>query len=119
MSTEALRRVWLFSEMSQEQLDAISTFTFEKTFGPGELIVEEGHTGNGLYVIVSDNVEVVKGLGTDNQRVIAERGSGMFLERWPCWGSGPGRRACACWTKSSVLESTAGCSLLSLKGIPR
>ena len=89
MSTEALRRVWLFSEMSQEQLDAISTFTFEKTFGPGELIVEEGHTGNGLYVIVSDNVEVVKGLGTDNQRVIAERGSGdvfgemALLGEWP------------------------------------
>ena len=89
MATDILRRVWLFSQLEQGQLDAISSFTFQKTFGPGELIVEEGHTGNGLYVIVSGNVEVVKALGTDNQRVVATRGSGevfgemALLGEWP------------------------------------
>jgi CRP-like cAMP-binding protein len=89
MATDILRRVWLFSQLEQGQLDAISSFTFHKTFAPGELIVEEGHTGNGLYVIVSGNVEVVKALGTDNQRVVATRGSGevfgemALLGEWP------------------------------------
>ncbi len=89
MATDILRRVWLFSQLEQGQLDAISSFTFQKTFAPGELIVEEGHTGNGLYVIVSGNVEVVKALGTDNQRVVATRGSGevfgemALLGEWP------------------------------------
>ena len=89
MATDILRRVWLFSQLEQGQLDAISSFTFQKTFGPGELIVEEGHTGNGLYVIVSGNVEVVKALGTENQRVVATRGSGevfgemALLGEWP------------------------------------
>ncbi len=89
MATEILRRVWLFSQLDPGQLDAISSFTFQKTFGPGELIVEEGHTGNGMYVIVSGNVEVVKGLGTDQSRVVATRGSGevfgemALLGEWP------------------------------------
>ena len=74
MATDILRRVWLFSQLDQGQLDAISNFTFQKTFAPGELIVEEGHTGNGLYVIMSGNVEVVKALGTERSRVVAQRG---------------------------------------------
>ena len=41
MSAEALRHVWLFSEMSDEQLESISSFTFEKSFDPGEIIVED------------------------------------------------------------------------------
>ena len=50
MSTaDLLQGVWLFSGLDQGQLDAISRFTFRKAFGPGELIVEEGRTGNGLY----------------------------------------------------------------------
>ena len=89
MSAEALRHVWLFSEMSDEQLESISSFTFEKSFDPGELIVEEGQTGNGLYVIVSGNVEVLKGDLAANPQVLAKRGAGdvfgemALLGEWP------------------------------------
>ena len=90
MSTaDVLRQVWLFSGLTEEQLDAISSFTFQKTFGPGEMIVEEGRTGNGLYMIMSGQVEVVKGLGTENARVLAKRGPDevfgemALLGEWP------------------------------------
>ena len=89
MSSEVLSQVWLFSGLSQDQLDAISRFTFQKTFAPGDLIVEEGRTGNGLYVVMSGEVEVVKGLGTSDQRVLARRGTGevfgemALLGEWP------------------------------------
>ena len=57
MSTvDVLRQVWLFAGLDEQQLDAVSSLTFQKTFGPGELIVEEGRTGNGLYAIISGNV---------------------------------------------------------------
>ena len=90
MSTaDVLGQVWLFSGLTEEQLDAISSFTFQKTFQPGEMIVEEGHTGNGLYIIMSGQVEVVKGLGTENARVLAKRGPEevfgemALLGEWP------------------------------------
>ena len=88
-AAEVLRRIWLFSGLSQNQLDAISSFTFRATFSPGELIVEEGRTGNGCYVIMAGEVEVVKGLGAESQRVLARRGSGevfgemALLGEWP------------------------------------
>ena len=89
MSAETLRRVWLFSELSDDQLESISSFTFGKTFSPGELIVEEGQTGNGLYIIVSGNVEVLKGDLNAAPQLLAKRGAGdvfgemALLGEWP------------------------------------
>ncbi len=76
MSAEVLRHVWLFSELSDDQLESISSFTFEKSFGPGELIVEEGQTGNGLYIIVSGSIEVLKGEPAATPQVLAKPGAG-------------------------------------------
>ncbi len=90
MSTaDVLSNVWLFSGLSEEQLEAMASFTFQKTFEPGEMIVEEGRTGNGLYMIMSGQVEVIKGLGTENARVLAKRGPEdvfgemALLGEWP------------------------------------
>ena len=32
MTTEALRRVWLFSGLDEDQLESISQFTFDQSF---------------------------------------------------------------------------------------
>jgi CRP-like cAMP-binding protein len=89
MSSDALRNVWLFTGLDDSQLDALSAFTFNKSFKAGELVVEEGHTGNGLYVVVSGNVEVIKGLETDRPQVLNHLGAGdvfgemALLGEWP------------------------------------
>ncbi len=90
MSTaDELGRVWLFEGLTEDQLNSLSPFTYRKKFDPGELIVEEGHTGNGLYLIVSGNVEAVKGLGTEHQQIVNELGAGdvfgemALLGEWP------------------------------------
>ena len=90
MSTaDVLSHVWLFAGLDEQQLDAISSLTFQKKFGPGELIVEEGRTGNGMYAIISGNVEAVKSLGTDRERTVNRLGTGevfgemALLGEWP------------------------------------
>ncbi len=90
MSTsDVLRQVWLFSGLDDQQLEAVSSFTFQKSFGPGELIVEEGRTGNGMYAIISGNVEAVKALGTEHERTVNRLGTGevfgemALLGEWP------------------------------------
>ena len=90
MSTmDVLREVWLFSGLDEQQLEAVSSFTFQKSFGPGELIVEEGRTGNGMYAIISGNVEAVKALGTAQERTVNRLGTGevfgemALLGEWP------------------------------------
>ena len=89
MFADVLSQIWLFAGLSEEQLEAISSFTFQKTFQAGELIVEEGRTGNGCYVILSGKVEVVKALGTDNQLVLARRGAGEVLGEMALLGEWP------------------------------
>ena len=89
MSSDFLRNVWLFAALSDDQLDVISNFTFNANFAAGDLIVEEGQTGNGLYVIVSGNVEAVKGYGTENAQVLNRLSDGevfgemALLGEWP------------------------------------
>ena len=89
LSEDVLSKSWLFAGLNQDQLDSISHFTFQKSFAPGDLIVEEGETGNGLYIIVSGKVEVLKGVGTENQVTLGEREAGevfgemALLGEWP------------------------------------
>lgn len=88
-ATEVLGQVWLFSGLTESQLEAVSSFTFQKKFGPGEMIVEEGRTGNGLYIVMSGNVSVVKDRDTESERVIATRGPGDFFGEMALLGEWP------------------------------
>ena len=71
-----LSQVPLFAGLEEDALNALAGFTFTKTFEPGEAIVEEGHTGNGLYVVLTGRVEVIKSDGTDHAQVLATLGTG-------------------------------------------
>ena len=70
-ASHVLGNVPLFAGLDESALTALGEMTFQKTFQPGEAIVEEGHTGNGLYVILSGRVEVVKSDNTDRAQVLA------------------------------------------------
>ncbi len=88
-NTDVLANIWLFSGMDKNRLEKLATFTFTRSYGPGATIVEEGHTGNGLYVITSGRVEVVKALNTEGATRLAILTKGEFfgemalLDEWP------------------------------------
>jgi CRP-like cAMP-binding protein len=71
-----LARVPLFEGIDHPTLDGLADLTFTKTFGPDEAIVEQGHTGNGMYVILTGRVEVIRGEGGDREQVLATLGEG-------------------------------------------
>jgi len=68
----ALSRVPLFAGLEPSALEALEALTFQRVFPPGETIIEEGRTGNGLFVVLSGRVEVLKGA----TQVIATLGPG-------------------------------------------
>jgi CRP-like cAMP-binding protein len=68
---DLLAEVWLFRETSRESLEQLVAFAFNKSYAPGEVVFEEGQTGNGLYMITTGKVEVVRGLGSANERQLA------------------------------------------------
>ena len=79
MSYESLADVWLFSGMEKEQLQQLAAFTFTKTFKAGDVIAEEGRTGNALYVILTGQVEVLKGYRTETPLRLAALNPGEFF----------------------------------------
>jgi CRP-like cAMP-binding protein len=85
----ALAEVPLLAGLDPKALEALAGFTFRKTFEPGELIVEEGRTGNGLFIILSGSAEVIKGLQTAQPVTVARLGAGepigemALLGEWP------------------------------------
>lgn len=53
-------KVSLFSGLSQKQLKSIGKSGAERKFEPGHVIVKEGETGVGFYLILDGKVEVRK-----------------------------------------------------------
>jgi 3-phenylpropionate/trans-cinnamate dioxygenase ferredoxin subunit len=72
----ALASVPLFADLDDTSIDTLESFAFRKQFAVGEVIVEEGRTGNGLYVVLSGSVEVIKGLGGTRPQRVAVLGPG-------------------------------------------
>ncbi|MFA4836945.1 MAG: Crp/Fnr family transcriptional regulator, partial [Dehalococcoidia bacterium] len=60
VSTEFLKSLPYFSGLSQAELDAISNFTFEKSFGKGEAIILEGDHAEALYFIAAGAAKCFK-----------------------------------------------------------
>jgi CRP-like cAMP-binding protein len=55
---EFLRRVPLFAELDDSQLQAVTNAMTERTFAAGETVTEEGASGDGFFVIGSGEAEV-------------------------------------------------------------
>jgi CRP-like cAMP-binding protein len=60
---EILARVPIFSRLNKRDLKKLAALCVPKSFGRQELVIEEGATGLGLFVITSGRVEVFKGSG--------------------------------------------------------
>lgn len=69
-----------FSGTSESsEIEIISRATRPESFNTGQVIVREGRVGAAFYMIVSGTVEVVKGLGSAQETVLATLGPGEFF----------------------------------------
>lgn len=59
-NTEFLKRVAWFEDLDQRSLDAIANAAVEQSYEPGQLIMRQGDTGVGAFIIRTGKVEVVQ-----------------------------------------------------------
>ena len=74
--TDLMARIPLFSPLKESDLEKITDLTHAHTFQQGEAIIREGDKDRRLFVIVSGEVEVIKGLGSPKEwrlRVLGPR----------------------------------------------
>jgi CRP/FNR family cyclic AMP-dependent transcriptional regulator len=74
MDAEELANIPLFSDLSEEDLQALSTYADEVTVSEGKHLVDEGGYAYDLFVIVEGKAQVI--VGGD---VVAELGPGDFF----------------------------------------
>ncbi len=65
---EILSRVALFSLMKKKDLRRIAKLAKHHSYKKGEIIVREGARDGRLFIIISGEVEVIKGLGAGDEK---------------------------------------------------
>jgi CRP-like cAMP-binding protein len=76
---ELLARVDLFRSLNKKHLSQVARLAERQQFAPGQLIVKQGDTGLGLYVIVSGRVDVQQERAGAEPIVLNQLGSGEFF----------------------------------------
>jgi len=78
-TVENLRKVSLFSELSDRNLKLLAKACKTRTFEEGEYLVKQNDDGIGLFVITSGKVKVTKTTGDGSEIDIAVHGPGDFI----------------------------------------
>jgi len=76
---ESLRKVSLFSELSDRNLKLLAKSCKNRTFEEGEYLVKQNDDGIGLFIIVSGKVKITKTTGDGTEIDIATHGPGDFI----------------------------------------
>ena len=76
---DMLKKVPIFSELSNRDLGRLSKLMVPRTIGAGEVIVKENDQAAGFFVIDTGKVEVVRGADTSDQQVLATLGPSDFF----------------------------------------
>ena len=74
-----LSKVSIFSLMKKEDLERIAKQTQHHFFQKGEVIIRQGGRDRRLFIIISGEVEVIKGLGRKNERHLRTLGPHSYF----------------------------------------
>lgn len=75
VNTEMLRNLSFLEGARPDVVERLAEVAVERSFQPGQVILQEGSTGHELYLIVEGLVEVVKGRDAE-EMMLARRGPG-------------------------------------------
>lgn len=74
-----LRAIPLFAELADEALIDLAAAFDSEPFDPGDVVFKEGEPGASFYVVARGAVDVISGLGGEDERIIAQLGDGDFF----------------------------------------
>jgi len=75
----ALAQVPLFALLPQSELEQLASVLRQVEVAPGTILFSEGEYGEHFYVILAGQLEVVKAMGTPDEKLAAVRGPGDFI----------------------------------------
>jgi sigma-B regulation protein RsbU (phosphoserine phosphatase) len=79
MTHKDFRQASIFKSLPQKEFDHLISVMEEVELSAGSMLFEEGDKGNNFFLIIDGELEVIKAMGTENERLIAVRHEGDFL----------------------------------------
>src|SRR5258708_9961558 len=76
---DLLKQTPLFAALSDADITLLAQSTRVETYKSGQIIVKEGRVGAAFFVLVSGEVEAVKGVGSAKPVPVATMGTGDFF----------------------------------------
>ncbi len=82
MSVNLLARIPLFADLPPEELDRLMAALDVVNLKPGDMLFHEGDLPEHLFIMVSGELEITMGSGTDNEMVLNTLKEVSTLVRW-------------------------------------
>lgn len=87
-AAETLRRVPLFSDLTDTELKFLTERAVWRNLSPGELMFNEGDACAGLFVVESGNVRIYKSSPSGREQVLSVDGPGSSIAELPVFDGG-------------------------------
>ncbi len=87
-SLPVLKRVPIFSSLSEQEFAFLTSCLVQRKYGAGELIFGEGDPCAGLYVVQSGNVRIFKSSAGGREQVLSIDGPGSSIAELPVFDGG-------------------------------
>jgi phosphoserine phosphatase RsbU/P len=79
MDINKIKRLPLFSELPDSEIENLGASLQARVYPPGTIIMYEGDSSNSCYILLDGTVEIIKELGKEDERVLAIRADGALL----------------------------------------
>jgi serine phosphatase RsbU (regulator of sigma subunit) len=96
-----IRNIPLFSDLHSAEISFVAGYLHELRVSAGTLLFREGDLGDRFYVLLEGEIEVIKALGTPDERAIAVRKAGEFFGEMSLLET-QGRRTASVVARSAV-----------------
>ncbi|HSM87790.1 MAG TPA: Crp/Fnr family transcriptional regulator [Candidatus Limnocylindrales bacterium] len=85
---DVLRRVQIFADLSQTELQFLAERAVPRGYAAGEVIFSEGEPCTGLFVVESGHVRIFKSSPSGREQVLAIEGPGSSVAELPLFDGG-------------------------------
>ena len=89
MTENSLRKIPLFSDVSDDDLDSIASHLIERRYPKGSTIVEEGLPGDYMYVLKEGRVKVTRLSEDGREKILEMLGESSFFGEMALLDQGP------------------------------
>jgi serine phosphatase RsbU (regulator of sigma subunit) len=101
LKSDLLRSVPLLASLTDAELSRLAVSFQSREFPAGKVLYREGDSGDCFAILISGQIEIVKALGTAEERLLAVLGPGDFLGEMSLLEPG-GLRSASVRTRSDV-----------------